>query len=80
MRAIMNADFRGCLGFLKTSAAVIDDATADLHEEIARIGLPNLLLAQEERINRAAAEIRLHVARLEREIERIEIAEGERHV
>ena len=71
----MNADFRGCLGFLKTAAAVIDDATADLHEEIARIGLPDLALAQEERINRAAAEIRLHVARLEREIERVELEE-----
>ena len=76
----MNADFRGCLGFLKTASASIETATSDLHEEIARIGLPDLALAQEECINRAAAEIRLQIARIERFIEAAELAEGESHV
>ncbi len=71
---------RDVLGRLKTALAIIDDSTADLHEGIAHIGMDGHLLAHEERLNAATADARLQVARLEREIERVEIAEGQNHV
>lgn len=67
---------RDVLGRLKTAFAAIDDASHDLHDVIARIGAGQ---EHEERLRAACAEGRKQIARLEREIERIEIEEAESH-
>ena len=70
----MKTDIRyDVLGRLKTALAAIDDATLDIHQEVERMGFGVIVLAPESRLNAACAEARLQVARLEREIERIEI-------
>lgn len=60
---------RDVLGMLKTALAAIDNTVTDSRMSRTHKG----------RVHEATAEARLQVARLEREIERIEIEESQGH-